>query len=80
MKTEHSMKVVYALYNDIICNDASSLEEIGVTSFSTLFMCSDLYELNILLPDTTSITLYKHYYMTVDSLVEEIAVFFSDIL
>lgn len=69
-----SMKVVHALYNDVICKDTCTLEEIGVTPFSTIFMCSDLYELVVHLPDSSTITLYKHYNTPFDTLLQEIAV------
>ena len=68
------MNVVYALFNGVVCNDTATVHDIGIEPFSTLYVCSDLYELIITLPDRSTITLYKHYYTTFYSIVQEIAV------
>ena len=68
------MNTAYALFNGVVCNDSATVHEVGITPFSTLYLCSDLYELIIALPDKSSITLYKHYYTTCYSVIQEIAV------
>ena len=68
------MSTAYALFNGVVCNDSATVREVGLTPFSTLYVCSDLYELVITLPDKSSITLYKHYYTTCYSVIQEIAV------
>ncbi|KAM7457148.1 hypothetical protein BLSTO_02093 [Blastocystis sp. subtype 1] len=67
------MSTAYALFNGVVCNDSATVREVGITPFSTLYVCSDLYELVIALPDKSSITLYKHYYTTCYSVIQEIA-------
>lgn len=68
------MNVVYALYDAVICNDSSTIEEIGVTPFSSIYMCSDLYEIVVELCDGSSATLFKHYYTPFQSVIEDLAV------
>lgn len=75
MKSEKSaMKVVHALYNDIVCSDGAILKDIEIIPFSTIFMCSDLYELIIHFPDNTTTTIYKQYYTCFDTILQELAV------
>lgn len=76
---DFATNIAYALFNGVVCNDSATVHDVGITSFSTLYLCSDLYELVVSLPDKSSITLYKHYYTTCYSIIQEIAVVISSI-
>ena len=69
------MKVVHAVYNGSVCNDSVTIETIGISPFSTIFMCSDRYEMKICLPDNSTMMLYKNYNTPFCSIVQAIAVF-----
>ena len=71
-----TMNITYIIFNEIVCGESSTVLDCGITPFSTLYICSDLYELNLSLPDDTSVTLYKPYYTLFPSLLDDLAVSF----
>ena len=66
--------VVYALYNDVVCDDSSTVEDIGIAPFSVMYMCSDLYEIHVDLCNESSITLYKSYCTPFQTLLLDLSV------
>lgn len=79
-KLDVAMNITYIIFNEIVCGESSTVLDCGITPFSTLFICSDLYELNVSLPDDTSVTLYKPYYTLFPSLLEDLAVPFLSLI
>ena len=66
---------VLQVYRNIVCSDNAILKDIEIIPFSTIFMCSDLYELIIHFPDNTTTTIYKQYYTCFDTILQELAVY-----
>ena len=76
-RTNPGINVVYALYNDVVCDDSSTIEEIGIVPFSVLYMCSDLYEIHVNLCNESAVTLYKSYCTPFQTLLLDLAVVVS---
>lgn len=68
------MDISYVIFNEILCNEQFTINDCDIPPFSTLYVCPDLYELNVHLPDESSITIFKPYYTLFPSFLEEVAV------
>ena len=73
-RSNPGINVVYALYNDVVCDDSSTVEDIGIAPFSVMYMCSDLYEIHVDLCNESSITLYKSYCTPFQTLLLDLSV------